>query len=124
MAFDYVDLASTATELIEEFGAPVVLEQVVGAEYNTGTSEVEGNPRRHDGKAVRIDYDLSDIDGNDVRVGDFKLLLSVKKANGEEIPMPRNADRMLFDGQWTTVVSCKPVKPATVAVAYEVQVRI
>jgi len=121
--FDYADLAASATDLVEEFGAPIVLERSIGAEYDASTSEVIDSRRKVTGTAVREEYELRDIDGDSIRFGDVKLIVSTRAADGTAMPEPRTDERVLFDTTWWTVIRSAPIKHATVAVAYQVQAR-
>lgn len=123
MAFDYVDLASSVDELIEEFGAPILLTRNANAEYNVETSEVEGSDRRWRGRAARFDYRLSDIDGEQIRRGDARFLVSPIAEGGGAMEQPKVGDRVRFDGEWWRVLDCGPLKPATTSVRYAVQAR-
>lgn len=116
--FDYDEIASTAQELIEEFGAPVILRRLADAEYDTTTGVVEGTDRRWSGVAVRIEYSLRDVDGEAIQMNDFRMLIGATS-----MEQPRPGDRLLFAGDWVNVVNCKPTKPATIAVCYDVHAR-
>jgi hypothetical protein len=116
--FDYSEIAAVAEEMIAEFGALIVLTRDVNAEYNVATAMVEGTERRWTGIAVRVEYALRDIDGDAIQMNDARLLIGV---SGMEQPKP--GDRVLYAGERLTVINCKPIKPATVAVAYDVQAR-
>lgn len=121
--FDYADLASTVSELIEEFGARAILNRTIDADYNATSSEVESSDRASAGRAVRVEYELKDIDGEMIRRGDVRLYVSVATETGAEMPEPQNGDRITFDGTIWRVIACSPIKSATVAVAYDVQAR-
>jgi len=120
---DYREMAADVADDIDEDGAPVILERTLSSEYESGSSEVTSVQRKVEGRAVRDEYALRDIDGDSIRFGDCKLLVSTRAADNSAMPEPKTDERMLFDGGWWTVVRCAPIKPATVAVAYQVQVR-
>lgn len=120
---DYKQTAMSATQSIRDAGAPFVLTRIANAEYNTATGIVEGGNRRWNGHAMRWDYSSRDINGDSVLASDIRFLVSVHTETGEAMEEPKESDRALFDGKWTTVVSCKPLKPATTAIYFEVQTR-
>lgn len=121
--FDYAETAAEASAAIRDVGAPFVLTRVASAEYNTATGTVEGGNRRWNGHALRWDYSRKDIDGDNVLATDIRFIVSVHTDTGAAMEEPREGDRALFDGKWTTVVECKPLKPATTALYFEVQAR-
>lgn len=120
---DPVRLASTATRLIEENGVPVVLKAVRNTEYDTSTSSVDGSERNFNGLGFPYDYDLREIDGEDIRRGDVRVLLSVVTERAEPMPEPKSGDRMLIQNEHWRVMDCSPIKLKGRAVVYLVQVR-
>ena len=120
---DYAQTAIAASRTIKENGAPFVLTRVVNAEYDTSTGTVEGGNRRWDGHAIRSDYSSRDIDGESILATDTRFMVSVHTASGAAMEAPKEGDRALFDGKWTSVVSCKALKPAHTAIYFIVQTR-
>jgi hypothetical protein len=68
--------------------------------------------------AVRTKYSLKDIDGDNIRNEDFKLL--VEATSG----VPEKTMRVDFSGTIYTVVNVSPVSPSGIDVLYKVQVRV
>lgn len=120
---DPIRIASTATRLIEANGVPVILEVVTVSDYDTSTSKVEAGKRNISGKGFPFEYDLRDIDGDMVRAGDVRVLLSVKADNGQDMPEPKKGFRMKFDGAFWNVERCAPIKLKGKVVVYDVQAR-
>jgi hypothetical protein len=107
---------------IRRKGAPAVLESRKG-DYDSSTSDVLASAKRFDCYAIRVEYQAGEIDGDSVRSSDIQLWMGTTTTNGDPIPQPKQSDRLLFDSQWWSVLTCKPVKPGAVAFAYKVQAR-
>lgn len=119
---DYDQIARDTHEDIRENGASFTLEQVVTSDYDTESSAVESGARAFKGFAVRHDNVLREISGEIIE-GDIGLLASVFTETMDPMPQPKIGSRVLFDGSWWRIVTCTPLKPATVAVLYQVQAR-
>lgn len=120
--FDSTDVTSIA-ELIEEVGAPVHLKTMRSPEYNAATSEGETTDREFDGKAVELKYSARDVNGDSIRTGDLRLLISVRTVGGGVFPRPLSGDRIEYDGAWWNVVTSDRIRAGTLDFAYEVQGR-
>jgi hypothetical protein len=112
----YAETAANASATIKRKGVPIKLTRAAG-DYNPATSEVESSPRSFNGFAVRTDEVLKEFEGL-VEAGDAGFLFAV-----DGIPQPKPGDRFEFDKEYWRVQECKPVKPATVAIVYQVQAR-
>jgi hypothetical protein len=121
--FDYADLASTASELIDEFGSSFQLKRTVNAESDTTLGTVEGSTQSIDGRAAPWDFEHKDIDGDSIRVDDVRLLLSVAAVPSGAMPMPVFSNMFLYDGKWWNVITCKVINRTQVPVAFIVQGR-
>lgn len=117
------DLPAIAAELIDEEGASVRLKTKRALEYNAATSEAEASERTFDGKAIELKFSARDINGDSIRVGDLRLLVSVRTTDGGVFPQPKTGDRIEYDGAWWNVVSYDRTRAGTVDVVYEVQLR-
>lgn len=113
--FDYADLASTAAELVEEFGADVKLRRAENAEYDIPSATVEGGERVWNGKALRIEYEISNDDSGK-RVTRARFLVSPKG-----MAQPTTSDRLTFGGETLVVGISAPINLAGPAVAYDVR---
>jgi hypothetical protein len=120
--FNYVRSRQTADRLITKFGMETcqLLEVVEGADADPWDDSVVSAPTEHTVTAVVIDYEDEEVDNTSILRQDKKALISA-----EDIPtVPNNS--MVFvtaDGEYHTIVNVKPLKPADVAVMYEVQIR-
>lgn len=114
----YSDLASTAKELLEEFGCQVTLTYAESQAYDpeSGSSTKQGYA--YTGTGVKLDYESKDIDGTNILSSDQRVLIAV------DIPVVPKAGNILLIGskEWT-VINSKPLDPGGEAVLYDVQVR-
>lgn len=116
------DLAISVVELLKEVGEPIILDRTQNAEYNAATSEVEGAPKKWNGIAAPDEYSLRDIDGDQVRQGDVKLIVG-SNTPGASFTRPAIADRIRYDSAWWRVIDCQPIRYQGRDVAYTVQLR-
>lgn len=117
--FDYGSLGADAAGLIEEFGAAAVLKRSVAGDYDPRFGDVDDNGLQvFNTVAVRVEYELSDVDGTQIRAGDVKLLVTPDLAT-----TPQSGDTIEFAGDTYTVVVSTPLSPAGVVVLHQVQAR-
>lgn len=117
MSVDYTEIAASATEMLAEYGVPVVLTRPGDAEYDPASGEVEASPSEHQGVGVRTDYSLGDIDGTLIQRGDVRILL------GASLPLPKSGDHLRFAAETYRVINADVVQPAAIPVLYVVQGR-
>jgi hypothetical protein len=116
---NYSAQATRVAAQIAKFGAPAVLERALVGEYDPNFAEPDDDGTQvYNTVAVRASYRASEIDGTRIQVGDARLLIA-----GTLATEPKPGDVIRFDGAEYLVVSSSPVKPATVVVAHDVQVR-
>ncbi len=96
---------------------------ITQGEYDTDLGGYPVTTVVHNGSAMREEYSSGSIDGTNIRVGDFKLLLSPVKLDGSDMPEPKTDDTVTFNGQTAAVVRVKPWNYAGLACGFEVQVR-
>ena len=116
MSFDYAKTAATALRLLTRFGAAATLKREVVGDYDpdTGTSPVTTTSLAT--TACVFDYDAEYIDGTLILAGDKQAYLA-------SAPVPKQGDKLAWQGADYTVIAAKAVAPAGVAVLYEVQIR-
>ncbi len=115
----YTDMQATTAELLAEFGAPVVLNHADNGDYDVDSGAPVTKTTTSTGTAVRIEYELKDIDGTQIRHGDVRLLIAA-----QNFPLPDTGDDVVFDGIIYSVVSTKPLSPAGIVMFYDTQARI
>lgn len=115
----YVEMAALADELLREFGGPAMLARVTPGGYDPATgSTTAPTTQTWDGVGAKFDYEQRDIDGTLVRQGDQRVYLSVVG-----MASPQTGDKLTVDGVQLSVVASRPLRPASVSVLHDVQVR-
>lgn len=119
MSFDYSEIAAMASEMLAEFGTSVSVSRVTPGSYDPSTgSNSAGTTETWATNGLRLEYADAEIDGQQVQRGDLRILLAV--VTGLD---PKSGDSLDIGGDVFRVVKSKPLKPATVAVYLDVQVR-
>jgi hypothetical protein len=113
----YEDLRDTAAEMLAEFGFSATLRSAGTPAYSAATSAATSVTTASAVSCVLLDYPAKFVDGSLIRQGDRLAYVSAKGA------APKAGDTLVCGGTSLTVVSCKPVAPALLAVLYELQVR-
>lgn len=113
----YSDMASTVTELLAEFGAPVTIRRVTGGTYSPSTDATTGATTTDLAATGLVrDYRAGQIDGTTIRRGDRELVLDATVT-------PTVDDTVLIDSAYWDIVNVRAINPAGTPVAYFVQVR-
>lgn len=118
MAFDYDDIAATASELLAEFGQDVTLTRGTAGTYNPATGKATVSDTTATGKGVVLDYNQRDIDGTLIRQGDQRVYLSVDIG-----VTPQTGDSLTLGGKEWAVITSRTLAPAGTAVIHDVQIR-
>ena len=115
----YDDLATTAQELLTEFGGVVMLTVSVPGAYNPATGST-GTPTvsTYSGVGVKLDYSQFDIDGTRIKAGDQRVYLNA----GIRL-IPASGNTLTMGGKVYNVVTSRPLQPADTTVLHDVQVR-
>jgi hypothetical protein len=124
--FDYVKSRQTANRLITKFGMQTckLLEVVEGVDadpWDDSSVVLPDNFTEHTITAVVIDYEDEEVNDTSILRQDKKALISA-----EDIPAIPNTSMVFVttDGEYHSIVNVKPLKPADIAVMYEVQIRV
>lgn len=121
----YADMASTAADLIAQFGQPVTLTRSVPGAYDTATG-TNGAPDVSTQSCLAVEdaYTAREIDGTLVRVGDRRLILSPETSAGATVNAPQPGDTITFaDASLWTVKTVEPTSPGGTALIYTLQLR-
>lgn len=111
-------MRGTAATLIANYGAAATFSRTAGSTFSPATGAYTGGASTTiAGKAVRMNYEKREIDGQIVQRGDFKLLF------GAESGEPAIGDTVAFNGSNYRVMDVSATSPADVAVMYDVQCR-
>ena len=118
-AFNYARMAATATRLLTRFGGPLQLVRVLPGAYDPATDTLSGGSETsHTVTGAKFDYEQDDIDGTVIRKGDQRAYIAPTAA-----VTPQTGDVLTIDGEQWNVVASRPLKPASVIVLHDVQVR-
>lgn len=116
MSFDYNELASTASEMLVEFGKAATLKRIVTGAYDPSTGTAPVTTTSLNTHAAVFAYDQKYIDGTLIKQGDQRAYLSPRQE-------PKQGDLLTWMGKDYQIVAVKPLAPAGVAVLFEAQVR-
>jgi hypothetical protein len=122
MTFNYAALATTAKNLIANFGQAATYTQTTAGAYNTATGKVTNTPVNTSVKAVLLDYNksLTNNPGSLIKDGDRKVLI----AGTSLASAPGTTDTVTIAGETFVVVSAPVVlNPGGTVLLYELHVR-
>ena len=116
---DYAALASRAASLLASYGQSMVLARTTKGthDFSSGTPAA-GSVQTWTGSGVELEFGNHAVDGTLIKFGDKRILLSAPS-----VAQPKEGDTLTFSGAAWRVQDAKIVKPGTVAVLYDVQVR-
>lgn len=112
--FDYEGLRVTALQLIERFGASMVLKSVAVSGSKFDPTLIPANVSCI---GVLTKFKNRDIDGTRIQAKDRKVILAADQA------VPKASDRLVAHGVEYQVIAADPVKPADVTLVWHLQVR-
>ena len=117
---DYVFMQEQATNLLDHFGRNWVVRRINKGEYDPST-----NTRTIDetsdftGKAVRLEYDQKQVDGEVIRSDDFQLIIEAKNLG----VVPTVHDKVIDDACVYEIISIKKIQPKDTIIYFEMQLR-
>ena len=123
MAFDYSGLASTALELIADFGRTVTLTKkgstatTPGKPWEGGTDD---DPAEVPVPAVFTEIGETFRDDDRVRSTDELCLIAASALGSVE---PVTGDKITDDGRVYAVIAVKPIKPGDTALVFKIAAR-
>lgn len=118
MSFDYSAPAAAAHRMLSRFGREVTLVRIEAGDYDPATSAAATYERQYAGTGAVFAYAQREMDGDQVRTGDQRLLLSA-----ENVPAPQTGDLVMIGCDTWSVVRCETLAPAGVPVMHAVQLR-
>lgn len=114
----YENLQNTATTLLRRYGQQIDFTRANTGAYNTATGTRDDAPDvEFQGFGAAFDYSQSQYDGNNIIIGDMRLLLE------KVTPAPEIGDRFTMKGKVYSILRVTPLSPAGIDVLYECQVR-
>lgn len=120
--FNYANSKATADRLLTNFGQDVTIKTVVVGTYDNTTQSAPVTETTYTAKAVLLDYKRNEsgnsIVGN-IEVNDKKLLVSPVGLT----VTPNANDTVTVNSEVWNIVNVKALKPASITVLYELQIR-
>jgi len=124
VAVDYINLAAVADRLISENGTDVTLVKVNRALADGSQPWKGGNvPTGSTTKLVKgviVEYDLRDIDGEQIQRGDRQLVVSENSASPEDI---RTFDNIVIGTETWKIILVQVVEPGDTRILYSIGIR-
>lgn len=120
--FNYANSLATAERLLAKFGQDITITTVTVGAYDTATQTTLTTETPYTAKGVLLDYkriDSGAMTAGNIQVNDKKLLVSPVGLTIE----PNANDRATINGELWNVINVKTVKPASITVLYELQIR-
>ena len=117
--FNYAKAAKTALNLITKFGATQKIRRATNTPPSNPWEPPTTSNTDYPCQAVVTDYSAREIDGVNILATDRRAVVA---AAGLAI-VPVSTDRFIVDSVTYTIASIKLIKPASVVIAYELQVR-
>lgn len=118
MSFDYSGPAAAAHRALSRYGRAVTLVRVETGDYDPATSAAATYEHQYSGTGAVFAYAQREMDGDQVRTGDQRLLLSA-----EDVPVPQTGDKVVIGSDTWSVVRCETLAPAGVPVIHTAQIR-
>lgn len=116
----YSDIASTADEILREFGSVATLTRVTPGTYDPATGTSTPTTAMVSVIAAVFDYDREAINGTLILQGDKQVFVSAIGAT----PAPAAGDIFTWQTVAYTVIAVKPLAPAGIDTLHELQVRL
>lgn len=114
----YAELASTATELLAEFGMPVTIVRKGAPVYNADTGKSTASEAVDEGVGLELDYEHNELN-NLVLSTDRKIMVAPEGITG----MPKKGDRITVGTTTYGIENVKRTAPGGIVVLYEIQAR-
>jgi len=112
----YADMATTAKDLLAEFGQTVTIARVTGGSVDPVTGSVTaGTTTTYSPKGILRNYNATLIDGTRIKAGDMELIL-------DDTIAPLLTDKPAIGGTVWTIKGIKEINPAGTPLVYFCQV--
>lgn len=130
---NYDQAAATATRLIKDAGRAMPAERTNVSAYEPITGVATATTQTWSLDAVVLPATIARFRGIDNKIADDTnlvlakaryLLASAVNRDGVTIPEPLPQDTITFDGKDWRVIGASPLKPADVAIIYQIGVRL
>jgi hypothetical protein len=109
--------------LIDTHGKPLTLVVKGDLTYDPATGNTTGSETEYTVQTYFYNYNLSDIDGQNIRLGDRRVVLPLVDTFGNTIPEPETGDEISGEGDKVSIVRVAKIMSGLTAVCYMCQVR-
>ncbi len=116
---DYAAKAKSAAKLLEKFGGPITLRQIIPGEYNPSTNQMtEETIIDKLAVGVVLNYEQDVIDGTRIQSDDREIYLG---ADG--LDTPTTTDKVVIGSSVFSILNVQAIQPYDVPVLYLLQAR-
>lgn len=119
MTFRAIDLK----HLIDEHGQPLTFTVKGNPTYDPDTGTVTSSDTDYTVTIYLHNYNLADIDGQNVLRGDRMALFPTQDTSGDTIPEPEPGDEITGEGDKVSIVSVSTILSGGNTICYQCQVR-
>lgn len=116
-------IGTNLKRLIDKYGKDLTYNSFTVGTYVPGSSSVTKTTETYTVKGYFFNYNLKDIDGTKILVGDRQLLISIVDTSGDTIPEPDNNDTFAGQGDLVNVKGVTKIMSGDNPVCYICQVR-
>lgn len=109
--------------LIEEHGKPLTYSVKGEPTYDPDTGTVSGSDDDYVVQVYFYNYNLGDVDGMNILLGDRRAVMPLIDTTGNTIPEPEPGDQLSGEGDKVSIVSVAKIMSGPSAVCYVCQVR-
>jgi len=109
--------------LVDTHGKPLTYSVRGNHTYDPETGLVTGADTEYTVKIFFYNYNLSDIDGQNVVMGDRRVVMPLVDTSNSLIPEPEPGDSLIGEGDKVSIVSVSKIMSGFSAVCYLCQVR-
>ena len=101
---NYQKYADKAFAKIKQYGSPITVKRAGKKIYDPDTNTYTDTGEEFGGYAIQRNYDQRNIDGTNIKFGDFMFMASLSK-------QPKSNDEVSFKGHKYTVINVVPMNP-------------
>ena len=109
--------------LIQQHGKTLTLIVKGSPTYDPSTGTVTGSDTPYTTLGYFYNYNLSEMSGLDIQMGDRRLVLPIRDTSSDLLPEPEAGDEVTGEGDKVTVVSVAKIMSGSSPVCYICQVR-
>lgn len=111
----YSDIQNDVSDILKEFGLTYTFTHSEQGTYKPGTGQTPKTETTYTAVGIKDTYNLDEMNNSSISQGDVKMYMEDASFNV--------GDTVTFDGKNWKIMAATPIKPASEAVLYELQVR-